>query len=113
MIPRGEKPKPNLDCKRTLSAEESVKIAGWLKAKINQEPYFLFVMCLESGARKSEVLGMQWENIDFENWSIYLPKWNFRYYWVQALKALDLQKQKVCKERPVVTALITQHVDIL
>jgi integrase len=150
MLPRGEKPKQNLDRKRILSAEESTKIAGWLKLKVNQEPYFLFVMCLESGARKSEVLGMQWENIDFENWSIYLPKtkngkprsilipdaadlrtwlldsriakgkvfklttWNFRYYWVRALKVLEMYDEATSRlhfhdtRRTAVTKLIRQ-----
>lgn len=150
MLPRGEKPKQNLDRKRTLSADESTKIADWLNLKANQEPYYLFVMCLESGARKSEVLGVQWEYIDFENWSIYLPKtkngrprsilvpdaadirtwllnsriakgkvfklttWNFRYYWVNALKALEMYDEATSRlhfhdtRRTAVTRLIRQ-----
>ena len=57
-----------------LSDDEAIKIAEWLKLKTNQEPYYLFITCLESGARKSEVLGIQWENVDFQNWSIYIPE---------------------------------------
>ena len=126
MIPRGEKPKPYLGRKRTLSEDEAVQIAEWLHLKSNQEPYYLFVLCLESGARKSEVLGAQWENVDFKVWSMHIPKtkngkpreilipddpelrvwlqtnrlakgpifkltpWNFRQYWVDALKALGM-----------------------
>ena len=105
---------------------EAVQIAEWMKLKANQEPYYLFVTCLESGARKSEVLGAQWENVNLQLWSIHIPKtkngkprdimipddedfrewlkanrlakgpifkltaWNFRQYWVDALKALGL-----------------------
>jgi integrase len=126
MLPKGEKPKAYLGRKRVLSDEEAVQIAEWLKLKANQEPYYLFTSCLESGARKSEVLGAQWENVNLNLWSIHLPKtkngkprdimipddedfrewlkanrlakgpifkltaWNFRQYWVDALKALDL-----------------------
>lgn len=126
MLPKGEKPKAYLGRKRVLSDDEAVQIAEWLKLKANQEPYYLFVTCLESGARKSEVLGAQWENVNFNLWSIHIPKtkngkprdimipddedfrewlkanrlakgpifkltaWNFRQYWVDALKALGL-----------------------
>lgn len=126
MLPRGEKPKPFLGRKRVLSDDEAVQIAEWMKLKANQEPYYLFITCLESGARKSEVLGAQWENMNLEIWSIHLPKtkngkprdimipeddefrtwlkanrqgkgpvfkltpWNFRQYWVDALKALGM-----------------------
>lgn len=126
MLPKGEKPKAYLGRKRVLSDDEAVQIAEWLKLKANQEPYYLFITCLESGARKSEVLGAQWENVNLNLWSIYIPKtkngkprdimipedddfrqwlkdnrlakgpifkltaWNFRQYWVDALKALGL-----------------------
>ena len=126
MLPRGEKPKPYLGRKRVLSDEEAVKIAEWMKLKSNIEPYFVFITCLESGARKSEVLKAQWENVNFQLWSIHLPTtkngrprdimipedeefrawllknklakgpifkltgWNFRAYWVDALKALGM-----------------------
>ena len=126
MLPRGEKPKPYLGRKRVLSDDEAVQIAEWLKLKANEEPYYLFITCLESGARKSEVLNAQWENVNFELWSIHIPKtkngkprdimipedddfrewlktnrlakgpifkltpWNFRQYWVDALKALGM-----------------------
>ncbi|KMQ80317.1 hypothetical protein BPMI_01019 [Candidatus Burkholderia pumila] len=126
MLPRGEKPKAYLGRKRVLSDDEAVQIAEWMKLKANQEPCYLFVTCLESGARKSEVLGSQWENINLQLWSIHIPKtkngkpkdimifededfrewlkanrlakgpifkltaWNFRQYWVDALKALGL-----------------------
>lgn len=126
MIPRGEKPKPYLGRKRTLSDDEAVRIAEWLKLKTNQQPYYLFVICIASGARKSEVLGAQWENVNLNEWFIHIPKtkngrsreimipddadlrdwlkatrlakgsvftltsWNFRQYWVDALKALGL-----------------------
>lgn len=126
MLPKGEKPKPYLGRKRVLSDDEAVQIAEWMKLKANQEPYYLFVTCLESGARKSEVLGAQWENVNLQLWSIHIPKtkngkprdimipeddelrewlkenrlakgpifkltpWNFRQYWVDALKALGL-----------------------
>lgn len=126
MLPRGEKPKAYLGRKRVLSEDEAVQIAEWMKLKANQEPYYLFVTCLESGARKSEVLGAQWENVNLQLWSIHIPKtkngkprdimipededfrewlkanrlakgpifkltaWNFRQYWVDALKALGL-----------------------
>lgn len=126
MLPKGEKPKPYLGRKRVLSEEEAVQIAEWMKLKANPEPYFVFVTCLESGARKSEVLGAQWENVNVNMWSIFIPKtkngkprdimipddedfrswllknrmakgpifkltsWNFRQYWVDALKALGM-----------------------
>lgn len=126
MLPKGEKPKPYLGRRRVLSDDEAVQIAEWMKLKANQEPYYLFVTCLESGARKSEVLGAQWENVNLQHWSIHIPKtkngrprdimipedeefrewlkknrlakgpifkltpWNFRQYWVDALKALGL-----------------------
>ncbi|WP_407304067.1 tyrosine-type recombinase/integrase [Acinetobacter sp.] len=126
MLPKGEKPKPYLGRKRVLSDDEAVQIAEWMKLKANQEPYYLFVTCLESGARKSEVLDAQWENVNLQLWSIHIPKtkngrprdimipedddfrewlkanrlakgpifkltpWNFRQYWVDALKALGL-----------------------
>lgn len=123
-MPKGEKPKPYLGRKRVLTDEEALNIAQWLKMKTNQQPFYVFVQCLYSGARKSEVLGILWENIDFERNSIFLPKtkngqsrdidleesfkewllnnkkesgvvftltnWNFRQYWVDALKALDM-----------------------
>lgn len=150
MLPKGEKPKPFLGRKRVLSDDEAVQIAEWLQLKTNQEPYYLFVMCLESGARKSEVLGVQWENVDFENWSIYIPKtkngkprsilvpkdddvrawltknrlakgqvfklthWNFRQYWVDALKALGLYDEATTRlhfhdtRRTALTKLIRQ-----
>lgn len=122
LLPKGEKPKPYLERKRTLSDEEAVKIAEWLSLKDNQEPYYIFVQCLYTGARKSEVLGIEWQNINFTNKTIFLPitkngrsrtisiedtfydyliknkrdigkvfkltNWNFRQYWVDALKAL-------------------------
>lgn len=151
MLPKGEKPKANLGRKRVLSEEEAVKIAEWLKLKTNQEPYYLFVICLESGARKSEVLGIQWENVDFQNWSIYIPKtknskprsilvpddedvrnwlkekrlakgnvftltaWNFRQYWVDALKALGMYDDAATRlhfhdtRRTALTNLIRQR----
>lgn len=126
MLPKAEKPKAYLGRKRVLSDDEAVQIAEWLKLKANQEPYYLFITCLESGARKSEVLGAQWENVNLNLWSIHIPKtkngkprdimipddeefrewlktnrlakgpifkltaWNFRQYWVDALKALGL-----------------------
>jgi len=126
MLPKGEKPKPYLGRKRVLSDDEAVKIAEWMKQKANPEPYFVFVTCLDSGARKSEVLNAKWENVNFNIWSIHLPvtkngrprdimipddeefrtwlqtnrlakgpifkltSWNFRAYWVDALKALGM-----------------------
>ena len=45
-----------------------------MKLKANQEPYYLFITCLESGARKSEVLNAQWENVNLNTWSIHIPK---------------------------------------
>lgn len=74
LLPRAEKPKAYLGRKRVLSDEEAVLIAEWLSMKTNQEPYFLFITCLESGARKSEVLGARWENLNLTSWSLYLPK---------------------------------------
>ena len=124
MLPRNEKPKQYLGRKRVLNEIEAKKIAEWLSLKTNQEPYYVFVQCLFSGARKSEVLGMQWQNIDFQSETIFLPKtkngrprsiqiestflkylsenkkvtgnvfrlthFNFRQYWVDALKAMDM-----------------------
>jgi len=126
MLPKGEKPKPYLGRKRVVSDDEAARIAEWLKLKTNQEPFYLFVICLESGARKSEVLGIQWEHVNFKDWTIFLPRtkngkertimipddddvrdwltttrlakgpvfkltaWNFRQYWVDALKALGM-----------------------
>lgn len=74
LLPRGEKPTQVINRKRVLSEEESRKISIILKNKKNPEPYFLYVFCLQSGARKNEVLGIEKSNIDFENWSVYLPK---------------------------------------
>lgn len=125
-LPKSEKPKPYLERKRVLSDDESRKIAEYLKTKENQEPFYVFIECLFCGARKSEVLGIEWENINFENNTIFLPKtkngrsriidieemfltylknnkkdygkvfklthWNFRQYWVDALKALGMYK---------------------
>lgn len=150
MLPKGEKPKPFLGRKRVLSDDEAVQIAEWLKLKANQEPYYLFISCLESGARKSEVLNAQWENVNLDLWSIHLPKtkngkprdimipdddefrqwlksnriargpifkltpWNFRQYWVDALKALGLYDDAATRlhfhdtRRTALTKLIRQ-----
>jgi len=127
LVPSKLKPKPYLGRKRTVSDEEAAKIAEWLRMKDNQEPYFLFCLCLETGMRKSECLGIRHELIDTKTFSVFLPNtkngrprpvplpehftefkeflassgktsgpvfkltsWNFRQYWVDALKALNL-----------------------
>ena len=127
LLPRAEKPKPYLGRKRVLSQDEAIKIAEWLSLKENREPFMVFILCLETGMRKSECLRMSYENVDFEARSVYLPTtkngksrtvplpdhftgfwdflrargtasgpifkltpWNFRQYWVDALKALSL-----------------------
>lgn len=124
LVPRSEKPKQYLGRKRVLNKSESDKIAEWMMMKNNQEPYFVFIQCLSTGARKSEVLGIKWQNIDFDNKTIFLEKtkngksrlimiddsfykylienkkdtgkvfkltnWNFRQYWVDALKAMNM-----------------------
>lgn len=73
-LPRGEKPLQQVNRKRTLTDAEADNIDQLLKSKKNKEPYYLYVICLHSGARKGEVLGIDACNIDFTNWSVYLPK---------------------------------------
>ena len=124
MIPKAEKPKPYHGRKRVLNDSEALAIAQWLKMKANQEPFYVFVQCLYTGARKSEVLRINWENVNMEKGTIFLPKtkngksrtidiedsfkeylmenrqksgkvfnltgWNFRQYWVDALRALGM-----------------------
>ncbi len=74
MLPRDEKPKPYLGRKRVISDDEAAKIGEWLSMKKNQEPLYVFILCLESGARKSEILGCLWEHVDLHDWTIYFPK---------------------------------------
>ena len=62
MLPKGENQKHFWGGNGCFH-DEAIKIAEWLKLKTNQEPYYLFITCLESGARKSEVLvfnGKMW-----------------------------------------------------
>ena len=124
-VPKAEKPKPYSGRKRVVTRDEAIRIADWLSTKENREPLLVFALCLETGMRKSECLGMAYENIDMAQRSVYLPKtkngrsrtvplpeaftpfweflktrgaapgpvfrltpWNFRQYWVDALKAL-------------------------
>lgn len=73
-LPRGEKPLQQVNRKRTFTDAEADSIFETLKAKKFREPFYLYVLCLHSGARKGEVLGIEAGNIDFKNWSVYLPK---------------------------------------
>lgn len=51
---------------RFLSNEERARLLEAAKESDNPYLYLIIVLCLSTGARKMEILGLSWENVDFE-----------------------------------------------
>ena len=73
-LPRNEKPKPDNSRRTIINEEQTLKIAEYLQMKANQEPYYCFIQCIYSGCRRVECLSMEWENIDWKNKTVLIPK---------------------------------------
>ncbi|HLR23459.1 MAG TPA: site-specific integrase [Pseudogracilibacillus sp.] len=59
-----QKPQPNYKEKNTWTKEESHK---FLSVAQEYQSYIAFWLALQFGLRFSEILGLQWKNIDFKN----------------------------------------------
>jgi integrase len=73
-LPRNEKPKPDNSRRTVINEEQTLKIAEYLHMKANQEPYYCFIQCIYSGCRRVECLSMEWQNIDWKNKTVLIPK---------------------------------------
>lgn len=56
---------------RTLTKEQLYKILDFLKEN-DYEYYVLFMIAWHTGMRRSEILGLTWDNVDLENKVIYV-----------------------------------------
>ena len=59
---------------RYLSEDELRRLITECKINTNQSLYVVVVLCLSTGARKSEILSLHWKDIDFNRKSITLEK---------------------------------------
>lgn len=73
-LPRGEKPKPDNSRKTVINEEQTLKISEYLRMKANQEPYYCFIQCIYSGCRRVECLTMEWQNIKWDEQTVFIPK---------------------------------------
>jgi len=60
------KPKEPRGRVRFLSEDERERLLTAAKASENPYLYLIIVLCLSTGARKMEILGLQWKNVDLE-----------------------------------------------
>lgn len=67
------KPKEPRGRVRFLSDEEREKLFDAAKKSNSKYLYSIIVLCLATGARKMEILGLKWSEIDFENSIITIP----------------------------------------
>lgn len=63
------KPSPNYSSPKTWTKEEA---QSFLKYAKNYQAYILFWIALNTGMRKSEIMGLTWENVDFTRNSIFV-----------------------------------------
>lgn len=66
-----QKPQPNYKEKNTWTKEECHK---FLSVAQEYQSYIAFWLALQFGLRFSEVLGLQWKNIDFKNKTIHVEQ---------------------------------------
>lgn len=66
-----QKPQPNYKEKSTWTKEECHK---FLSVAQEYQSYMAFWLALQFGLRFSEVLGLQWENIDFKNKTLHVEQ---------------------------------------
>lgn len=60
--------------KRSYTNDELKKIKDIFVKMKNQKYYYFFILLLSSGARKSEILALTWDSVDFINNSIKINK---------------------------------------
>ena len=96
----------------TLTIEESAKILKYLK----QNYYNLYIPTLISiltGARRGEALGLQWDNIDFENNIIYLKNNCISYEGktetIQQLKTKKSKRTKINMQWKKITTYVQTY----
>lgn len=67
-----KKPKESAGRVRYLSKEELARLSQACKDSGNTNLYLIFLIALTTGARKSEIMGLKGEDVDFENGLFYL-----------------------------------------
>jgi len=89
------KPKEPRGRVRFLSDEERTRLLAAAKESSNGYLYLVIVLCLSTGGRKMEILGLQWKDVDLEKGVITLheTKNNERRVLPIAGLALELLKQ--------------------
>ncbi|EPS1950631.1 site-specific integrase [Enterobacter kobei] len=68
-----QKPKVSKGRDRRLATKEERLISEYY-IKYNIEMYYIFILALETAMRQSEILGLEWENIDFRKSVAFLPE---------------------------------------
>jgi integrase len=59
------KAKRSLEGRDRRLATKEEKLISEYYIKYNMEMYYIFILALETAMRQSEILGLEWENIDF------------------------------------------------
>ena len=60
--------------KRAMTKEEVSGVLEWIKQNKKMDIYVLYRLYFESGARRGELLGLRWQDIDFNNERIHIKE---------------------------------------